>query len=75
MAPEIRQVITQDRSSGRYHIRIEVNGRRLVDERCNLDQAGAYDVVDVLPSDADRKVLCGWCFPDAGPIPPQPESP
>lgn len=56
-------VITRDKSSGRYHRRMSVNGRLYVDERCNLDQAGAYDTLKKIPGDADVKDLCGHCFP------------
>jgi hypothetical protein len=67
----LTRIFTRDRSSGRYHTRYieKVKGRprRLVDERCNLDQAGKYDVVDEIPASADENTLCKHCFgaPDA----------
>jgi hypothetical protein len=67
----LKRIFTRDRSSGRYHTRYVENvkgrGRRLVDERCNLDQAGKYDIVDEIPASADANTLCRHCFgaPDA----------
>jgi hypothetical protein len=67
----LRRIFTRDRSSGRYHTRYveSVKGRPriLVDERCNTDQAGKYDVVDEVPASADENTLCRYCYgaPDA----------
>jgi hypothetical protein len=59
-------VYTEDTSSGRVHRRIrdEASGRLLVDERCNLDDAGAFRVLTPAEFEAtpvDRR--CGHCFP------------
>jgi hypothetical protein len=67
------QITTRDRSSGRFHKRYIINGRTVVDERCNLDQAGAYDVMpqvsrasrgDGVPIGTDPALLCKFCFGD-----------
>lgn len=62
------RIITCDRSSGRYHYRyIEVqengNERILVDERCQTDQSGKFDVLTEIPESADRNTLCRFCMP------------
>lgn len=58
-------VYTRDLSSGRVHIRIQQGKRLLVDERCNLDSAGAYEVVpETSLVDVDDEAFCHWCFPD-----------
>lgn len=54
-------VYTRDLSSGTVHKRTRRGDTLLVDERCNLDQAGAYEVID--PDDAGD-YTCGHCFPD-----------
>jgi hypothetical protein len=59
----IEKIITRDRSSGRYHIRLNVNGRIFAQEQCNLDDAGAYEIVSALPEDIDSVKLCRNCFP------------
>lgn len=59
----VETVYTRDRSSGRIHARTRVNGQLMSDERCNLDDAGAYDVVteaEAMAPDADR---CAYDFP------------
>lgn len=62
---EVSRVITRDRSSGRVHVRLFVNGQPLTDERCNLDDAGAYEVVpDEAIAELDRDALCRRCFPE-----------
>lgn len=57
-------ILTRDEHSGRIHKRVR-NGRRLmVDERCNLDQAGTYLVIgEGQVADADEGSLCRFCFP------------
>ena len=69
---DMQEVTTRDRSSGRFHIRVLYGGRMLVDERCNLDQAGAYDIMPRgtradrgrgVPVGTDDKMLCQYCFP------------
>jgi len=66
-------VYTQDLSSGKVHARLQETfagrTRMLVDERCNLDQAGKYariketeiDSLDV--TDVEPEQLCHFCFP------------
>lgn len=52
-------VYTEDTSSHRIHKRIREGGRLLVDEACNLDQAGAYRVLTQREVDAaDMWQLC-----------------
>lgn len=66
-------ITTRDQSSGRFHERVRVGTRLLVDERCNLDVAGAYDVMprggradrgDGIPIGTDPAMVCKFCFPD-----------
>lgn len=62
------RIITRDRSSERIHFRyieVQENGaeRTLVDERCQTDQSGKFDVLTEVPESADRNTLCRWCFP------------
>lgn len=68
---EHQAVTTRDRSSGRFHQRFPLNRRLLVDERCNLDAAGAYDVMprggradrgDGIPVGTEEGLLCKYCF-------------
>lgn len=67
----IEQVTTRDQSSGRFHRRYVIDGRVLVDERCNLDQAGSYDTMpsngssplSAIPLGTSLDLLCKWCFP------------
>lgn len=64
----LTKITTHDRSSGRYHTRyieVQLNGdeRILVDERCQADQSGKYDVVEEVPESATRDVLCYYCYP------------
>lgn len=64
----LTKITTRDRSSGRYHsryIEVQENGdeRTLVDERCQTDQSGNYDVLEAVPQSADRDTLCFYCFP------------
>jgi hypothetical protein len=54
-------VYTRDLSSGKVHKRIHDGDRLLVDERCNLDQAGEFEVID---PDQAGDYTCGHCFPD-----------
>ena len=57
-------VFTRDLTSGTVHKRIRDGARLLVDERCNLDQAGAYEVIVSLDTSED---LCEHCFGAAEP--------
>lgn len=62
------RIITRDRSNGRIHYRyieVQENGheRMLVDERCQSDQSGKFDVLEQVPEAADRNMLCRFCMP------------
>ena len=59
-------ILTRDRSSGRIHRRVRLEGERELRtaEGDNLDEAGAYDVLDSL-DDTDPADLCERCFPKA----------
>lgn len=63
---EVTQIITRDRSSGRYHKRYRITEdgqtRTVVDERCQTDQSGGYDVVAAPRVIKGRKELCKYCF-------------
>ena len=59
---DVLVVHTRDRSSGRYHVRYRIDNRLVVDERCNLDQSGAYDEVEP-PADVEIGLLCKYCHP------------
>ena len=54
-----------DRSSGMIHVRYRIDGKLRVNEGCNLDDAGAYDVIPDLPSPLDIAKLCRNDFPQA----------
>jgi hypothetical protein len=58
-------ILTRDRSSGRVHRRVRIgkSATLLVDERCNTDQSGAYDVIDSTEG-IEPDALCRWCFPE-----------
>jgi hypothetical protein len=66
MNDELAVVLTEDASSGRIHKRVREGGRLLVDERCNTDAAGAYEVIGSAV-DADPARLCRYCFPEVIP--------
>jgi len=79
---KVELLTTRDLSSGRYHHRYRVEDRLLVDERCNLDQAGAYEIVQGhlgngpfagIPLGTNLDLLCKWCFPLAK-VPDQPDA-
>jgi hypothetical protein len=58
-------VFTRDTSSGRIHRRVRDGDRLLVDERDNLDQAGAYEIVEEAAlADVDAEAFCRHCFPE-----------
>lgn len=63
------RITTVDRSSGKYHerwieVQLDGNERVLVDERCQTDQSGRYDVLpEGPPESADVNTLCRWCYP------------
>ena len=54
-------ILTRDKSSGRIHKRIRSGVRLMVDERCNLDDAGHFFVIEDV-SDVDAESLCRFCF-------------
>lgn len=65
----IERVYTEDTSSGQVHLRVRDGGRLLVDERCNLDQAGAYSVLTPAEVEAvEPERFCGHCVPRAGDV-------
>lgn len=60
---------TVDLSSGRVHRRYrdeEASGRLLVDERCNLDDAGSFRAIEVAEVEQIRQLsperLCKLCY-------------
>ena len=56
-----------DSSSGRIHRRYEDGDRLLVDERCNLDLAGAFRVVTAGELEAaEPERFCEYCFQTKG---------
>lgn len=83
--PTVEEIVTRDKSSGRFHKRFIISSRGfdadqslkraqriLTDERCNLDQAGSYDVMPTIsraidgrgvPVGTDESLLCEYCFP------------
>lgn len=64
---DVERTFTRDRSSGRIHLRLKVNGVLQSAESDNLDAAGDFDVVDesVLET-AEPGQLCERCFPKDG---------
>jgi hypothetical protein len=64
---EGEEVFTRDSSSGQIHRRINVDGELYTIEGCNLDDAGAYEIVgpDALEN-AEPGQLCENDFPDVG---------
>lgn len=61
---DIETVLTRDRTSGVVHKRIRLEGENglRTHEACNLDDAGAYDVIDSTENVEPDK-LCRRCFP------------
>lgn len=59
---QVLRVITQDNSSGRVHLRVEVDGHLMSNEQCNLDEAGGYTVL-TSTDDVEPGLLCQLCFP------------
>lgn len=59
------EVYTRDSSSGKVHRRIQTESGELMSfESDNLDDAGAYEVIDALQlADVDPAALCERCFP------------
>jgi hypothetical protein len=59
-------VYTRDVSSGRIHKRYPTpDGKLATLEGCNLDDAGAYEIVDEdTVANADHDTLCRNDFPD-----------
>jgi hypothetical protein len=65
---EGEEVFTRDSSSGQIHRRINVDGELYTIEGCNLDDAGAYEVVDLdTVKAAPLGVLCSNDFPHGAP--------
>lgn len=60
--PSPKLFITMDRSSHRVHERIRYKDRWFVDERCQTDQSGSFDIIEDV-SNLDRDQFCGFCFP------------
>jgi hypothetical protein len=58
-------VFTRDKSSGRVHKRAQIGDGLATLEGDNLDEAGAYEILDTL-ADTDPDDLCRNCFPQAG---------
>ena len=59
-------VLTRDISSGRIHRRIRVGDLLASIEQDNLDDAGAYEVIDYEQlTTAEPSQLCENCFPVA----------
>jgi len=57
-------VFTRDRSSGHVHKRMRLGNGLATLEGDNLDEAGAYDVLETL-ADVDPVELCKHCFAQA----------
>jgi hypothetical protein len=57
-------VFTRDKSSGRVHKRAQVGDGLATLEGDNLDEAGAYEILDTL-ADTDPDDLCSNCFPQS----------
>lgn len=56
-------IYTEDTSSGTIHKRVREGDRLLVDERCNLDSAGAYRVLTQVEVEAaPPEKRCRHCF-------------
>jgi hypothetical protein len=61
-------------SSGRVHRAVLVDGQRLSNEQCNLDDA---DLMEIAPENfrSDGSVdWCARCFPESSAADPQPDS-
>ena len=61
----MHEVILRDLSSGKFHKGASDGSGLLTHEADNLDQAGAYEIVDNLPPDVDMDKLCKRCFVEA----------
>ena len=58
------EILTRDLSSGRIHKRYRLGESLLTDERDNLDDAGAFDIITQAElADASPGDLCERCFP------------
>ena len=58
------RVFTQDRSSGKYHVRLrDERGRYWEQTQCNLPQAGLFTEVAEIPAQTPNGLLCQNCFP------------
>ena len=74
MERQVEKIITRDRSSGTIHLRLRVNGQLYTQEGCNLDDAGAYDILPELPEDMESAQFCRNDFPQMhDPRPTTPE--
>lgn len=56
-------VLTRDKSSGHVHKRVQIGDGLATLEGDNLDEAGAYEIIDTL-ADIDPSDLCRNCFPN-----------
>jgi len=57
-------VITQDKSSGRVHVRIRRNGVLYDNPKCNQDDAGDYRVLEHEWAGQGAFSHCRNCFPE-----------
>lgn len=57
-------VVTQDRTSLRLHVRIRFNDTWYVDERCQTDQSGDFDIVGPWTNaiHPTPELMCRFCF-------------
>jgi len=55
-------VLTRDKSSGHVHKRVRLGDHLATLEGDNLDDSGAYDVLETL-ADVEPADLCRNCFP------------
>ena len=61
---DVAVVLIRDRSSGRVHRRVKMADRPglMSFERCQADQAGAFDVIPDLSDVSDEHQFCTVCF-------------
>lgn len=60
----VNRVFTRDKSSNRVHERLHFRDRWFVDERCQTDQSGAFEVLgDAFDQTLEpTDLLCRFCF-------------
>jgi len=61
---EASVVLTQDRSTGVIHRRVRLAGHLASLEGCNLDDAGAYDVIPSIGASTQPFRFCQRCAAD-----------